>query len=173
MSNSFVRCQYIDHTGRECETWYPARDEENTLCPTHRGVISITAQPVPNGDTKAEYIALRNDEITLCAAMDFDALDAHIAMLEREMETLRAKTLSARGVRADKLDKLSEAERAERRKIRVSNAVKESSRPKKEPVKKDMVAKMAQDVVDLYASQGRVISFDDAMIKVRSDLIAG
>jgi len=134
----YTRCAYIPDGGQQCDNWFKRQTDNRAMefCPLHEGMISPTL--AAKDVNKQTYIEIRNAEVTLCASMTFEELDAHIAELERVIEVEKAKLYSSRGVRADKLDKLSEEEREVRRKIRVEKQ-EEAKLPKKPTIKNDPI----------------------------------
>lgn len=155
------RCHYIDATGQQCDTWFPAIDSTK-LCVAHREIIT------PNGhineDQKVKYIDLVNDEKHYCyhfingepqnqdktlihefkddeAGTVFEKLDRHIAFLEKVIEDLKARTHSARAVRSEKLDELTEEERKILRAQKIDKTFREKASKEKLPsFKTDPVA---------------------------------
>lgn len=139
---SFTRCRYVSDTGLECEKWFQPTDSMNNgqeprHCELHRGMISERTSP--NDESKQRFIDLKNEEIKLCIGMSIEELDTHIAGIEKQIELLRMRTMSARSVRVDKIDKLTDEERKERQKIRVQNPATNDKPKAKTSIKKDPI----------------------------------
>jgi hypothetical protein len=139
MSVPYRRCFYIDDRGQQCDTWFPAIDD-NKLCNPHREIIT----PGKNGneEAKVKYIDLVNDERLYCyhflngeaqnqsqtlihefkddaEGTIFEKLDSHIAFIEKVIEDMKARLHSSRAVRTEKLDELTEEERKHLRSIKI------------------------------------------------------
>lgn len=120
--STYLRCTYVPDGGIQCDNWVKVEVETDSLtkCPLHLNHIS----PLLKQENKQTYIDIRNDAAKLCHDMSLDELELHIAGLELVIEQERAKLMSARSVKGDKLDKLSEEEREVRRKIKTERKEK-------------------------------------------------
>ena len=133
MSLNYVRCNYVPDGGQQCDHWITP----GPRCPLH--INHVSASAASNGINTQSYLEIRNSEAQLCYQMSLEELDAHIAKLEGVIEQEKAKSQSARAVRADKIDKLSEEEREVRRKIKTEQKEKKASEPKKVTIKSDPI----------------------------------
>jgi len=139
----FFRCNYIDDSGMQCDTW-----SESKICVNHTGIISPRTSAVPG--LKEPYMEVVNAERALVYKMSLEEIDAHIAGIDKIIELERTKLLTSRAVRSEKIDKLSDEERAVRRATTASRAVSAEKRAGKSPkatsIKKDPV----QYLMDKY-----------------------
>lgn len=132
--SEYFRCQHTDDDKRQCENWFLPADVEAIvkLCPHHINSLSLKSN---EPQAKANYIDTRNAELTIVKDMTVDQLDQHIAGLEAEIEVLKARVMTSRANRADKVQKLSDEERAKRQRITFDSTGTRIERPERQRAK--------------------------------------
>lgn len=147
MPKQYGQCQFFNQDQLRCPIWFDCTegtaDQHEKFCREHREIkdASIVSYRSLDGTIKTQYIDFVNAQRTACVDMSDDELDTHIAGLESTLAEIRAKMLTARAVRAEKLDKLTEDERAERRKVKFERVVsaERAKKPAKTSLAKDPI----------------------------------
>jgi hypothetical protein len=139
MTNStgkqWLRCRYIEPNGHQCDSWYLFVDEDHKLCAEHAGILPTNNTPIPDNNSKSEYITLLNEQRLYCYQMTDDQLEEHIARIDAEIAIWKAKGLTARAIKTERFEKMTEEELAERRKFVINRAVETSERKTAKQVK--------------------------------------
>ena len=164
MADTFYkRCSYIS-SGIQCDNWH--NDASTKYCVNHRALVSDNGSvPV---EVKDRYIDVVNEERAQCAAMSLDALDEHIAGIEKLIEAEKAKFYTARAIRIEKLDSLTEEERKARRAITLDREVKKE----KPTALQSSVKSMIKSLMSTRAAMGKPITEAQALDLVTKMRIA-
>lgn len=117
---SYIRCQFIGSDNIECEVWFD-EEEHAKFCILHRDIISEAS--AARGDNKDRYFEIRKQEEIFCDQMSNEALDEHIASIEKHIALEKTRLLTARAKKSDRIAKMTEEEREVLRKIKVSGPI--------------------------------------------------
>lgn len=134
----------MNEQGSQCETWFKA-EGSNKLCEEHQIFLrsrptELAAEPTE----KAKYIDLVNEQIKICALMNFDELETHISGIEKLIEAEKTKLYAARANLRQKLDDLSDEERKSRLSHKLNKTIRsETSETARTSAKKDPINHLA------------------------------
>lgn len=158
MPADYVRCQFVDDAGLECDKWFESAGGgvSNKFCPAHANGAMSVDNALKDDSAKSAYITLVNETRVLVAAMTLDQIDEHIAGIEAVIEAERTKLLTSRAVKSEKLDELTEDERKTRR----ATKIPKTDKPVKAPTTK--ATTMAKDPV-AYLMEKHGLSREQAM----------
>lgn len=137
MPSGYMRCQYVDENGNECDIWYPAADLDNAgnshkMCQAHRqglvppdhedrNVFVIPDQQngvqrggkIPRTVTvlPESHITKLNEHIAECLTLTIPELVVHIQNIEEKMKDLARQKQAAVIAKRNLEDRLTEDER--------------------------------------------------------------
>jgi hypothetical protein len=118
---TYTKCRFVSTTGDECNEWFAA--DGIFLCPKyHRNIPSASNNH--SEEQKDSFIALCNDERTICASLSIQELQQHISDIKAEIEQFiaqkKTRHQTARAVLGERMEQLTEEQRAELRKATAS-----------------------------------------------------
>ena len=180
------RCIHLDERGSQCETWFPATDD-NRLCEMHREIASPGKRNGESKEQNVKFMDLLNDERVYCYHFQngesqnqdkelifqfkddkdgskIDKIDRRIAFLESVLTDIKTRFSSARAVRGEALDALTEEERKERRKIKIEKAVTETRQKITATMKTDPIGYLANKGISRDNAKKFLMGDADAMI---------